>query len=553
MPESDFTADVVVIGAGAGGGFVATALAQGGVSVLVLERGRWYDHEKDFPMRHADWERRPRAFQIGSMFEDPTLVFDRGPAIAETDYDLCSRNRIDRLEQRQQRGSFRYQRVHGVGGTTLHYQGEAHRFPAHAFRSHSLFGHGIDWPIDYAEIEPWYAQAERWLGVAGEPGNPFKAARGAFPTPGHPLSTKSQWVGQAATRLGWQLLPNTLALPTSSYDGRTPCQRAGGCVLGCPFGAKSSIDRAILPRGLESGRLRVVTGAKVLELETGSDGQVSGVIFRNGERRQRATATVYVLAGGGIETPRLLLASQSGRWPSGIGNDNDRVGRNLMETIFVDLALRADRPLQAWKGPPLDAKVWDFNHPGDEARGGFTLGVSATTGFYHGPLSYARRIAGFGKTHKDAMRAEFGARLSLFGIADHAPHQDNRLTLSDRLDEDGLPKVSVHSDYRELDRNTLRTMIGRLTELAGACETAEIGGLYSTYSNSSTTHLAGTCMMGRDPAVSVTDPYGQVHGVANLYVTDASVLPGQGMGDSPSLTIGALALRTAQRIRQLFS
>jgi choline dehydrogenase-like flavoprotein len=546
---NNLAADIIVIGAGAGGAFATAALAEAGYSVLVIERGPWFDYEKDFPMRHADWERRPRAFRSGYFFRDPTIEFIKGTPILEEDSDLCTRNQLDILEKHERRGSFRYQRVYGVGGSTLHYQGEAHRFPPHAFRSNSEFGIGVDWPLDYAELEPYYAEAEKWLGVAGEPGNPFKAARGTFPTPGHPLSTKSQWVRRSADQLGWSLLPNTLALPSRSYDGRTPCQHSGGCVLGCPFGAKSSVDLAVMPRAQKTGRVRVLENTRVLELECANDGSISGVVYLHEGERKRATASRYVLASGAIETPRLMLASQNSFYPNGIGNHNDRVGRNLMETIYTILTVEANVPVQSWKGPPIDSRIWDFNRP-DAGSGvnGFALGVSGTMSGYQGPLSYTKRIVGMGSEHKQAMRNRFGRIVDLFGIADHAPHADNRVMLSDKLDKEGVPKVAVISDYRELDRRTLRSMISRLTELAGACAPEKVMGLYSTYSNISATHVAGTCMMGKDPETSVTNPYGKVHGVPNLFITDASVLPGQGMGDSPSLTIQALALRTAEYI-----
>jgi choline dehydrogenase-like flavoprotein len=542
----NLSADVIVVGAGAGGGFITTALAEAGLSVLVLERGPWFDYTKDFPMRFPDWEKRRRPFHVGSFFSDPSIEATRGADVATQNLDLCSRSKLDRIEPRERRGSFRYQRVLGVGGSTLHYQGEAHRFPPHAFRTRSLFGYGLDWPLDYDELEPWYAWAEQWLGVAGAPGNPFKAPRGPFPTPAHELSTKSQWVQRGAERLGWSLLPNTLALPSRSYDGRTPCQHSGGCVLGCPFGAKSSVDLAVLPRALRTGRVRILDSTRVLKLETGPDGRIRGVVYVQAGVRKRATADRYVLAGGAVETPRLLLASQNGSHPDGVGNANDRVGRNLMETIFSVLTIQADRPVQAWKGQPIDARIWDFNHPlQDTQRSGFALGVSGTMTAYHGPLSYAQRLGGYGKQHKDAMRERFGRIVNLFGIAEHTPYEENRLLLGEEVDKDGVPKVRVSSDYRQRDLNSLRAMIGGLEALAQACEPDAIMDLYSTYSNSSTTHMAGTCLMGHDPEQSVTDAHGRVHGVENLYIADASVLPGQGMGDSPSLTIQALALRTA--------
>jgi choline dehydrogenase-like flavoprotein len=243
----------------------------------------------------------------------------------------------------------------------------------------------------------------------------------------------------------------------------------------------------------------------------------------------------------------LLLASAGKAHPQGIGNQNDRVGRNLMETIFTILTVEADRPLQSWKGQPIDARIWDFNQPDStEGRNGFVLGVSSSMTGQVGPLSYLRRIGGSGKAHKNAMRGSFGRIVNLFGIAEHDADENNRLTLGDDTDEAGMPKVKVYSDYGELDRNTLRAMQKRLFTLADACKAAKVKSLYSTYDRPNASHMAGTCMMGNDPRYSVVDAKGKVHGIGNLYIADASILPGQGMGDSPSLTIQSLALMIAE-------
>jgi choline dehydrogenase-like flavoprotein len=298
----ELSANVIVIGSGAGGGFVATALAEAGKSVLLLERGQWFDYKKDFPTRYPDWQNRGSAFRLGSFFNDPTIDFRKGPPIQEVDFDLCSRHNINKLQKYKYRGSFNYHRVFGVGGTTLHYQGEAHRFPDHAFDMKERYGFGINWPLSYEELIPYYAKAEKWLGVAGDPANPFKPARGPYPTPAHDLSTKTQWVKHGSDKLGWSLLPNSLVLPSQSYDGRSPCRYTGMCVKGCPFGAKSSVDLAVLPRGLKTGRLKVLDKTRVLELETAADGSINGVVYLQDGERKRATADRYVLSTGAIES-----------------------------------------------------------------------------------------------------------------------------------------------------------------------------------------------------------------------------------------------------------
>lgn len=543
--------DAIVVGSGAGGGFAALGLCEAGMRVLVLERGRAFDPRVDYPMNYPDWELRPRPLRLRGT--DPTIVDEPGPALSADTQHLCSRRGgVVEPAPCRRRGRYRYQRVYGLGGTTLHYQGEAHRFAAHAFMPHSSYGFGDDWPVTYADLAPYYQRAEQVLGVAGDADNPFKPAREAFPTPAHSLSPASAMIGRAAKRLGWSLLPNSLALPTRSIDGRSPCRRSGGCVQGCIFGAKSSTDVSALARARRSGRLTIFTGARVLRLENRRD-RVSGVIYEKDGKRRQARAAVVVLAMGAVETPRLLLASTSSGYPKGLGNEADNVGRYYLDMVFVTVGARFDGPLTAYQGPPIDARIWDFARPqpGSRVRSGYVLGVSGTMNGYHGPLSYARRIPGIGLSHKKAMREQFGNVVSIFAIAEQEPRRDNRLLLSDRVDDAGVPMVRVQSTFSDADRAVTKVMIDRCQRLAQEAGAVEMLGVTSTYNRPSGAQVGGSCRMGRDPEKSVTDPWGRVHGVRNLFVTDASVLPGQGAGDALSLTIQALALRTARRIADL--
>ena len=276
------TFDAIVVGSGAGGGFAAMGLAEAGMRVLLLERGRRFEPRRDFPMNHPDWELRPRAFRDTEVSPggDASLVLEDGVALDPRYAHLRSSRTPGERPKASQRAPFRYERVFGLGGTTLHYQGEAHRFSDHAFRPASLYGFGVDWPVSYAELAPYYERAEHVLGVAGDAANPFKPSRGPFPTPAHKLSYASQRIATGATKLGWALLPNSLALPTRSIDARPPCQRSGGCVQGCIFGAKSSVDLTAIRRAEATGRLQVQTESRVLALEMGQDGRVDGVVYR---------------------------------------------------------------------------------------------------------------------------------------------------------------------------------------------------------------------------------------------------------------------------------
>jgi choline dehydrogenase-like flavoprotein len=544
--------DAVVVGSGAGGGFAAMGLAEAGMRVLLLERGRGFEPSRDFPMNHPDWELRPRAFRDTEIpTGDASIVLEKGALLDQRYAHLRSSSPSGEVPKpRSHRAPFRYERVFGLGGTTLHYQGEAHRFPEHAFQPASLYGLGVDWPLRYADLAPHYERAEHVLGVAGDPANPFKAPRGPFPTRAHRLSYASQRIATGATKLGWTLLPNSLALPTSSVDGRRPCQRSGGCAQGCIFGAKSSVDLTAIRRAERTGRLQVQTESRVLALEMGHGGRVDGIVYRRAKSIYRARARVTVLAMGAVETPRLLLASRSADRPNGIANSSGLVGRFLLETLLAQVTVRFDERIDAYKGPPIDSRIWNFSRPRRDGsvRSGYVLGVSGTLGGFHGPMSHALLLPGFGRAHKDAMRSHFGTIVTLFGIAEQEPRAGNRVTLADTKDSDGVPLARVESAHSEADLLALDAMLERVKELASASGAAEMLRQATTYAVPAASHVGGTCRMGTDPGTSVVTAYGRSHDVPNLFIVDASVLPGQGAGDSPSLSIHALALRTAEHI-----
>jgi len=546
------TFDAIVVGSGAGGGFAAMGLAEAGMRVLLLERGRRFDPRRDFPMNHPDWELRPRAFRDTEMSagSDASLVLEDGVALDQRYAHLRSSSTPGAELKASHRAPFRYERVFGLGGTTLHYQGEAHRFSDHAFRPASLYGFGVDWPMSYAELAPYYERAEHVLGVAGDAVNPFKPPRGSFPTPAHKLSYASQRIAAGASKLGWSLLPNSLALPTRSIDARPPCQRSGGCVQGCIFGAKSSVDLTAIRRAEGTGRLQVQTEARVLTLEMGQDGRVDGVVYRRANSDYRARGRAVVLATGAVETPRLLLVNRSTSQPNGIANSSGLVGQFLMETLLVEVTVRFDDRIDAYRGPPIDSRIWNFSRPGRErsVRSGYVLGVSGTLGGFHGPMSHALLLPGLGRAHKDAMRARFGTLVTLFGIAEQEPRAGNCVTLAAAKDPDGIPLARVQAAHSEADLLAMDAMLTRVKELGQAAGAVEVLQQGTTYDVPAASHIGGTCRMGTEPRASVVSAYGRSHDVPNLFIADASVLPGQGAGDSPSLTIQSLALRTAEHI-----
>ena len=211
--------------------------------------------------------------------------------------------------------------------------------------------------------------------------------------------------------------------------------------------------------------------------------------------------------------------------------------------------MRFDERIDAYRGSLIDSRIWDFFLPtvNGPVRSGYVLGCLARQGIPRAHVICAQ-IPGLGRAHKEAMRAQFGAVLSLIGIAEQEPRAGNRLTLAESSDPDGIPLVRIASALSELDLLALDAMLTRVKELATASGAVEVLRQTTTYDPSAASHVGGTCRMGLQPRDSVVTPFGRSHEVPNLFITDASVLPGQGAGDSPSLTIQALALRTAEHI-----
>lgn len=545
-------ADVCVVGAGAGGAVASWALTARGLRVLLLEGGPRFD-PRDYGVHDQDWEITPSPMAAAADeprqrgYESaPGQVLDpRFPRLrSRTPTAFSHKPRARRL-----RRPFHHVHCVGVGGSTLHYQGEAHRFPAHAFRMKSARGVAEDWPLDDAKLAPYYDRIERLLGVAGDPGNPFKPARGPYPYPAHPLSAASRRVAVGARKLGWQLLPNPVAILPSPRPGREACHYCNGCVRGCGVSARGSVDVAVIPEAERTGRLQLIPGIRVAALEHGPDGRITAVVGRDAEGRDRRfRARAFVLAAGAIETPRILLNSARGAHPEGVGNEHDQVGRHLMETLYVSRRAILERPLETYAGIPNDSRIWDFSG-GGETPAGFTLAPGC--GVFGGPVGYAlEAVRLFGASHRREMRESFGAGITFTGIAEQLPRPENRVTLSEERDPAGVPLARVETQLDETDLATLESVHARIEELAESSGVAKLVGSVTAYDTPHATHVGGTCRMGRDPRTSVVDAFAAVHGVPNLTLADASVLVTQGSGDSPSLTIQALALRSAEALAE---
>jgi choline dehydrogenase-like flavoprotein len=546
--------DVCIIGSGAGGAPVAYALGNAGFSVIVLEAGPRYT-PTEYHLAQKDWERYPYPLP----FIDPKLGRKKDLyTYGETQPLNPDYKRLRSWSKSQ--GYFNntdrrfppdIHRAKGVGGTTLHYQGEAHRFSPHGFRTRTLYGVAEDWPITYKDLEPYYEKMENLLGVSGLNGNPFKPPRGVFPNPPHELSCASERVKAGFDKLGLHLWPNSLNIVSTPFEGRPACNYCNGCSLGCMPRAKGSMDVTLIPKAEATGNVEVRPNSVARKISLNKKGLVDGVIYFDADKiEKRLDARIVVVSANALETPRLLLNSKSEAFPDGLANGSGLVGKYFMETIIYSNTVLFTEQIDSYKGLQIDSRAWDYNETSKENSfiGGVVFGVSALD--LLGPLSYAQRLAPpWGRAHKDFMTRYFGHAINVFAIGEQLPRKENTITIDEETkDYYGIPVARVTTKESTNDLEMLSFMQKKCDEITDAAGAIEKVREFSAYDLSLISHMGGTCRMGKDPGKSVLNSYCQSHDVKNLFVVDSSPFVTQGGGDSPSLTIHAVALRASDYI-----
>jgi choline dehydrogenase-like flavoprotein len=545
-------ADVVIVGSGAGGAASAWALTRAGLRVLLLEAGPRFDPARDYPLDTPDWERRPFPAPEGSRARirygdlgalDPGDATLQGWSAAGGRAPLPARRGPSRTG---------FAHVLGVGGSTLHYVGEAHRLHPESFTLARDHGAGADWPISYADLEPFYAQAEALIGVAGpvEAGARWRSS--PYPLPAHPLSPAARRLAEAGAGLGLPFEANARAALSQPWDDRPACNYCGQCSRGCPIGDKGSADVTFLRHAEATGNLTLIPEARVTRIEVARTGEVAAVRYHHAGAAHRQETPVLILAAGAVQTPRLLLASHGPDLPEGVANGSGQVGRNFMETLSWHATALLPGLADSHKGLPADAVCWAENAPGavPGAVGGCRYTSAVQEIGLTGPAAYATRlIPGFGTELKARLRGVFGSAITVGATGAVIPDARSRVTLSDEeRDSDGVPLPVIHSVLTDNSLAMLHHMARtarRLLRAAGAETLAEEYGSWDAFT---ATHVFGTARMGADSATAVTDPWGRSFDHPNLWIADASVFPGSGGGEGPSLTIAALALRQAGRI-----
>ncbi len=535
--------DAVVVGAGAGGGVAACVLAEAGYRVLLVERGGWLpagvlpDHIRN--QRSLFGYETPAGPPIHG---NPRLVngADGTPVAVPPSDPRWSNNAMT------------------LGGGTRVFGAQAWRFAPEDFRMASTYGIPAgsslsDWPISYADLEPYYDRAEWELGVSGSVGgNTAEGPRGrGYPMRPMPRTVGARVLAAGAAKLGWTTGPVPLLINSANYNGRSACAGCGTCVgFACAGESKNGTHNTVIPRAIGTGNCHLLLETRVERVLTDNSGRVSGVALIGTNGRREVHAGQVVLSAGAIETARLLLASRSSREPDGLGNNNDQVGRNLQGHVYTGAVGIFDQVVQECQGPGPTISTNDFRHGNDGLVGGGML----ANDFVQTPLNAYTMLTnlGFlprwGAASKNAMRETYSRAALVTGPIQEIPNPLSRVTLDSVTDSLGIPVARLDGSILQPDRQLAAFMAERAEEwlrASGASRVMQLGRPGNGSGPSGGQHQAGTCRMGNDPATSVTDPVGRVWGHDNLRIADGSLHVTNG-GVNPVLTILANAYRVSE-------
>ena len=516
-------ADVLVIGAGASGAAFTWSMSQAGIKVVCLEQGGWVPPDA-FPTSEPDAQIHWQT----DFHPNPNV---RG---LPEDYPLNeSETPISPLM------------FNAVGGSTIHWGSHIPRFHPSDFRLQTVDGVADDWPLSYAELEPYYDQNDRIIGISGLRGDPAYPPKPERPCPPLSIRPGGQVLAKGFDKLGWHWWSSDTALSSVPYDGRQPDN--GGYLR-----SSAATDLNYWPKALRQNA-RLVTHARVREILVDKTGRATGALYYDSEGNLlEQRAKVVVMACNGVGTARLLLNSKSNLFPDGLANSSGLVGKNLMHHPAGVVVGFVDEWLGVDDGPRGSTMLSQEFYETDASRGfvrGYDMQVMG-----QGSLAVGYR-AGRSPGHTGPLGTrpprdfpgKVGHAIGITIMTEDLPEEHNQVTLDpDLTDSHGIPAPRIQYTVSE---NTSRMLDHGLARASEALEAAGAKNLLSDkVRRNAGWHLLGTARMGNDPSSSVVDRWGRAHDVPNLFIIDGSIFT-TGACINPTPTIQSLALRTADYLK----
>lgn len=540
MPSKTYktseTVDFIVVGSGSAGGIVARELARAGNSVVIMEQGPRMDPEE---FEHDELKYR----NLSGITNNPA-----------TNPQTFRNSASEKAEPVSGRNPLTYARV--VGGSSAHFNANFWRLHEIDFIEGSRFGSIpgaslVDWPITYAELEPYYTKVEWEVGVSGLAGaSPFDPWR-SKPYPMPPLPVKSSGVlfERGARKLGLHPFPAPMAINSTFYKDRPPCVQCGLCGgFACEVMAKSSSVWTVIPEAEATGNCEVRANSYVFRIGMNKAGRATGVHYFDRDKvEQFQKARAVVVCANGSETPKLLLNSATSGFEQGLANSSGAVGKYLMFNKGGGAMARFEHPLNEYKGANVTRILHDF-YDSDPKRGFYGGGgFDARSG---GPLTWGQTVPkgtpSWGAGFKDYLES-YTYWMNCSGHGTSLAQESNRIDIDPELkDAWGVPAMRVTYKDHPDDVKHAAWQVERAVEIMDAAGAKQIVPGEVREANGGV-HLLGTCRMGNDPKTSVIDKYHRTHDVKNLFLCDGSSMVTSGRGQ-PTQTIEALAFRAGDYI-----
>ncbi len=558
---SDF--DAIVVGSGMSGGWVAKELTERGLKVLVLERGKDVDPAKDYSDMLKPWEKKnldkvaedelKKDYEIQG---DVYAMFESNKHFWVKDSDHPYENPKDR--------PYKWRRGYHLGGRSLMWARMSYRLAPLDFEANAKDGHGVDWPIRYDDLAPWYDKVEKFAGVSGSKEGLAQLPDGNFLPPFEMTAAekvlKQSLEANYPTRK--MIIARTANLKTATQEhldlGRAPCQSRNLCYHGCSFGAYFSSNSATLPAAKRTGNVTIVTDAIVHSVNyDAKTKRVTSVniIDANSKEKRTYTGKMVFLNASAIATAMILLNSKSEAFPNGLANSSDQVGRNLMDHVggtqvtgivrgIEDKYTFGRRPTVSYI--PRYGNITEQDKPYER---GFAFQVYSGRGGWYGERP------GIGQDLKLANRMPGDWTITLDPMGEVLPYADNRVTQhKTRTDQWGMPIAFVDASMRKNETALMEAAVADAIEILTKAKIEILNNPDPKKPDVSTPghkiHEMGTARMGRDPKTSVLNGWNQAHDVPNLFITDGACMTSSA-AQNPSLTYMALSARAANHAADL--
>ncbi|MCI4642337.1 MAG: GMC family oxidoreductase [Flavobacteriaceae bacterium] len=550
--DSNENYDAIVVGTGISGGWAAKELCENGLKTLVLERGRMVTHIKDYPTANLDPWDLPNN---GDLSPEQKA---RQEKQARTGYTVRAESNHwfvdDVTHPYNETKRFDWMRGYHVGGRSIMWGRHSYRWSDLDFEANAKEGVAVDWPVRYKDISPWYDKVEEYIGVSGENLGLDQLPDGKFEPMMQLNCVEQHFREQVAEQFdGRVVTAGRVAHITSDkkYDGRSKCQFRNRCIRGCPFGGYFSSVSSTLPAAERTGNMTLRPNSIVHEvIYDATTGKASGVkvIDRETKESMVFNAKVIFLCASAMASTAILMQSKSERFPNGLGNDSDQLGRNIMDhQLGVGASGKFDGFADKYyKGrKPNGVYIPRFRNLEGGEKKDYLRGFGYQGGASRGNWEDAIAEHAFGKELKEAVLKPGGWTMGIMGFGEVLPHPDNRFTLDyERLDEWGLPTLTFDAEFKENEwkmREDMKAQAVAMLEKAGFKEV-------NAYDNPGALglgiHEMGTARMGRDPKTSVLNGHNQVHACPNVFVTDGSFMTSASCVN-PSLTYMAFTARAA--------